>query len=320
MENKDGYFSKASKLFWGLISLLIIFTIFKFNAGVFKNKNLADDLIRQDSLFKAGGDNDNDFIDSLNLSIDSLNIHQDSLLVDNDTNPIDNNEMETSNWNWVDFNGKTHNITFSFPKNSLQSAQQNRTQSYNYSPLYEHDKSLLSDLINQMKREIKNDNLNYIGAIEYVCSSIQYIPYTLVLNSSGIEFPPLSRKYVKCPCQTSFGYFNDNCDSKVEFGCCNDIDPFGVYSPFEFAYKKTGDCDTRSLLAFTLLKEMGFDVAVMTSNSEGHSVLGITLGDPSRYSTGRNMYGKKYVLWELTSPNWRLEYPVEGNDWIAALE
>ena len=41
------------------------------------------------------------------------------------------------------------------------------------------------------------------------------------------------------------GIFNSLQGNYFSNGCCNDVDPFGVYSPFEFAYKKTGDCDTK---------------------------------------------------------------------------
>jgi hypothetical protein len=319
MENKGNYFSRANKLFWGLIIVIIIFSIFNFNSGIFKSDDLAKDIIRNDSLSKINWDDKIVENDTLNIQIDTARIPNDTIRVPNDT--IEKKfELETSEWNWSDFNGKMHRITFSFPKNSIANAQQNRLQYTNYGPLYENDKTLLKDLINKMKVDIKRDNLDYMETLEYVCSSIQYIPYTLILSSSGIEYPPNSNNYVKCPCQTNFGFFNNNCDYKTDNGCCNDVNPFGVYSPFEFAFKKTGDCDTRALLAFTLLKEMGFQVAVMVSKSKHHSVLGVYLPNSYDYSVGHSLNGKKYVLWELTNPDWRLGQRVEGDDWKADLE
>lgn len=67
--------------------------------------------------------------------------------------------------------------------------------------------------------------------------------------------------------------------------------------PLNLFSKKTGDCDTRALLAFTLLKQMGFDVAVMTSESMHHSVFGVYMPNKGNLSNGRNSNGKKYVLW-----------------------
>lgn len=319
MENKGNYFSIANKLFWGLIILVFIFSILKFNPGIFKTEDLAKDIIRNDSLSKIDWEDDIVDIDSTKIKIDWDDIKEDSISIKNDT-VVNTPKFKSSNWNWIDFNGKEHKIKFYFPSNALQLAEENRKKYSYYEPLYQNDKLLLVDLIKKMNNEIKESKLNYLGALEYVCSSIQYIPYTLILNSTGIEYPPNSGKFVKCPCQTSFGFYLNNCNSKIENGCCNNVDPYGVYSPFEFAYKKTGDCDTRALLAFTILKEMGYDVAVMVSEEKSHSVLGVYLPNKPGLSVGRNIYGKKYVLWELTSPNWRLGYTVEGNDWETALE
>lgn len=220
-------------------------------------------------------------------------------------------------WDWNDFNGKHHSIKFKYKVGSLETAENNRLASASfylgdhYAQLYAHDRLILADLIQQMKKYIKGNNLDYMNALEYVCSSIQDIPYTLIIPETN-----------GCPCEEPFGSFSANCKVQSDGrGCCDDVMPFGVYSPFEFVYKETGDCDTRALLAFTILKEMGFDVAVMVSNSESHSVLGVAnLTGGAGNSYGTNLFGKKYYLWELTSEEWRFGYGVRGNDWNAALE
>ena len=213
-------------------------------------------------------------------------------------------------WDWKDFNGKQHSIKFKYKIGSLESAENNRLASVNYGPLYEHDKLILDDLIQQMKKYIKGNNLDYMNALEYVCSSIQDIPYTLISN-----------KINGCPCELSFGSFSANCKVQSDGrGCCDDVMPFAVYSPFEFVYKETGDCDTRALLAFTILKEMGFDVAVMVSKNTSHSVLGVANIGGAGNSYGTNLYGKKYYLWELTFDSWRFGWSVDGDDWKTALE
>ena len=213
-------------------------------------------------------------------------------------------------WDWNDFNGKHHSIRFKYKVGSLESAENNRLANANYRPLYELDKLILVDLIQQMKKYIKGNNLDYMNALEYVCSSIQDIPYTLIVPETN-----------GCPCEQPFGSFSANCKVQSDGrGCCDDVMPFGVYSPFEFVYKETGDCDTRALLAFTILKEMGFDVAVMVSDSKSHSVLGVANIGGAGDSYGTNIYGKKYYLWELTSQRWRFGWGVDGNDWKTALE
>ena len=230
------------------------------------------------------------------------------VVIDTSGTTIDTLQYAFKVWDWHDFDGNWHSIKFKYPVGSLQEATMNRASSFSYDPLYEHDKLILSELIEHMKKYIDTKNLSYMDALEYVCSSIQDIPYTLVLDDPN-----------GCPCEQSFGSFSGNCRVQSDGdGCCEGVGPFGVYSPFEFVYYETGDCDTRALLAFTILKEMGFDVAVMVNRT--HSVLGIANIGKFGDSYGKNAYGKKYYLWELTSESWRFGQGVSGNDWKAALE
>jgi hypothetical protein len=234
---------------------------------------------------------------------------------ENDTIPFDNKDT-TSILKWRDFENNWQYIKYKHPKDAFDRAESNRLKgepNYSiYSLMYEQDKVFLQDLIHQMKKHIKRKNLDYMDAMSYVCSSIQFFKYTLINTSDK-----------PCPCEESFGTYDQDCSYKTGRGCCSGVDPFAVYSPFEFCIKHTGDCDTRSLLAFTLLKEMGFDVAVMVSESEGHSVLGVSLPFNSHYrmNFGTNEFGKKYYLWELTNEDWRFGIDnVKGADWKTALQ
>jgi hypothetical protein len=292
MAGRRKYFTVGQNLFWILIILLVCIVFFHFADKMFKSDRLAEDLV----------------LNEIPSKIDTTSN------IKPDTSRIANEDSINYSWKWQDFNDVNHNITFKVRKLDLKKAADNRTSSSwpsIYANLYSHDKLLLKGLIESMKSEIKQSNLNYMERIEYVCSSIQYIPYTLILTSDS-----------DCPCVMPFGVFTANCKVQEDGrGCCNQVDPFGVYSPLEFACFKTADCDTRALLAYTLLKEMGFDVAVMISESRSHSVLGISLPNANNYSYGTNDRGKKYVLWELTSWAWRLdEIPVSGNDWKTVLE
>jgi hypothetical protein len=240
-------------------------------------------------------------------------IPQQDTIVVIDTTTSDTIKYAFKVWDWHDFDGEWRSIKFKYKVGSLDQATINRASSTRwnpYRPLYEHDKELLKDLIMQMKAYIKTNNLTSMEALEYVCSSIQDIPYTLVTDEPD-----------GCPCEMSFGSFSGNCRVQTDGdGCCEGVVPFAVYSPFEFVYHETGDCDTRALLAFTILKPMGFDVAVMGSDSKRHAVLGVADIGRSGYSYGRNKFGKKYYLWELTSESWRFGDEVDGYDWFAELE
>jgi hypothetical protein len=291
MRKRFKYFTLGWILFWALIGFFVILFFLNLGKLVFESEELTEELIRTELVpvvdTSSTGEQDT-----------AKKISKDSLLI---------------SWKWEDFDSKMHRIDFSIYKQDLKKAAENRISSgwpTIYSDLYTHDKIYLKTFIDKMKKDIKQSNLSYLDAIEYVCSSIQYIPYTLILPSNG-----------DCPCTMPFGSFSADCKVQANGrGCCNNADPFGVFSPLEFAYQKTADCDTRALMAYTILNEMGFDVAVMLSESQGHSVLGVALPNANNYSFGRNMLGKKYVLWELTAWGWRLGMGVPGNDWMTALE
>ena len=85
MENKGNYFSRANKLFWGLIIVIIIFSIFNFNSGIFKSDDLAKDIIRNDSLSKIDWDDKIVENDNLNIQIDTARIPNDTIRVPNYT-------------------------------------------------------------------------------------------------------------------------------------------------------------------------------------------------------------------------------------------
>lgn len=297
MKNNVSLFSIATKLFWVLVLLVSIMSILHLDFGLFKTEQVAEEFVYNDSISRI-----ND-IDSINEPIDSLEV----------TNLVD------YHWNWQSFDGKKYELNFQLDRNEVETASINRENSNNggstlYQELYEYDKKILQNMVEGYKKIIKSNNLEYYAALDMIVTSIQSIPYTLVLDADGIVF---NGKRVKCPCQTPFGYFKGNCSVLPNGdGCCNDVEPWGVYSPVEFATKKTGDCDTRSLFAYTILTDLGFDAAVMGSDSESHSVLGVKV--PKIPGDGRrgDVYGaREYYLWELTSYGHKLGGYISGDDW-----
>jgi hypothetical protein len=97
--------------------------------------------------------------------------------------------------------------------------------------------------------------------------------------------------------------------------------PGGVQSPYEFMHNLKGGCDTRSLLAFTILRSMDIPASVWISEAYGHSVLGVGLP----VSTGfyKEINGVKHYAVELTAKGFRLgmispEQQVRNN-WDIAL-
>ncbi len=77
--------------------------------------------------------------------------------------------------------------------------------------------------------------------------------------------------------------------------------PLGIISPYEFIHSLYGDCDTRSVLLYVLLAEMGFDPMIVVSDEYAHAMLALNVqaqGDHIRHE------GKKYYFWETTAAGW----------------
>ncbi|WP_395802458.1 hypothetical protein [Daejeonella sp.] len=301
MKDKNTYFSNANRLFWVLISIVVVLSIMKLNFGIFDTEDLATDIVRIDSLSKIDWDEVVIDVDSSSIDVDST---------------VKEIEYLEKVWKWKDFNGTNYVLNFKIKKNDYLFSRQQRINSENYSgdlysEMYINDNRILDDMINSYKSIIQSKGLSPYESMEMIVTSIQSIPYTYVLTSEP-----------KCgEVDGDQQIPNKNCAvSSDPCGCCENVIPFAVYTPVEFAVQRTADCDTRSLFAYTILKRLGFDVAVMVSRNEVHSVLGVSVpnipGDGRRGNVG---IAKKYFLWELTAYGPVLGQYIDGSDWEIAL-
>ena len=78
----------------------------------------------------------------------------------------------------------------------------------------------------------------------------------------------------------------------------------GLFAPVEFMSKYYGDCDTRTLFLYAILKEWGFDVVILGSDFYKHSMLGVNL--PYKGGAYKTYLGKRYYFWETTAENFNL--------------
>ncbi|HVU57182.1 MAG TPA: hypothetical protein VHD83_19105 [Puia sp.] len=136
-------------------------------------------------------------------------------------------------------------------------------------------------LLDSVRRAARLDSIAFA---ETVVAFVQDIPYALVLDGDcnpGGYTDLFTRRYL-----SSAG------------AVCEGYQRFGINSPVEFMATLKGDCDTRTLLLFTLLSHYGYDVAILSSELYAHSLLGICL------PLGGHMFpyrGRQYVLWETTA-------------------
>ena len=90
-----------------------------------------------------------------------------------------------------------------------------------------------------------------------------------------------------------------------------------LLAPLETLAKQFGDCDTKTILLYSLLERLGIDCAMMWSEKYKHAMLGIHVAARGEFKTAN---GKKYYFLETTYPGWHIgELPPEADNvrfWI----
>ena len=204
--------------------------------------------------------------------------------------------------NWWDFLNKSYQIVYStssvnFRKSttnreaSIPKTTQDETQFYSsiYNKLNQFDDKFLDSFIDKIQLKRKKANLNVPQTAEMVVTMIQEIPYVLVHDQS---------------CQKAVaggGFVKDYHEDKKP--CMPNI-AAGVQSPYEFVHNLKGDCDTRSLLGYTILNRMGIPASIWISPAYGHSVLGV--GVPTQGNNFKIVDNVKHYAVELTAKGYRL--------------
>ena len=83
----------------------------------------------------------------------------------------------------------------------------------------------------------------------------------------------------------------------------NPDNSLGIYTPVEFMAYYQGDCDTRTVFLYTVLKKYNYDVVILDSEAYKHSMIGINISSSGKY---KYYNGKRYYTWETTSAGWKL--------------
>lgn len=206
---------------------------------------------------------------------------------------------------WNDYEGRKYETWLEVMKSDFDKASANRTNlpyeiktTYDYSSLVyslkEFDKDRLTLLYHAFDSIKTKNKLDEKQFAEMIVSCIQDIPYTLILDNTCD-----ARMYDDAFIQ---GYINKG-------GHCEGNIKYGLYSPVEFSGNLLGDCDTRTLLLYTILSHFNYDVAMLGSTVYRHSLLAIHL---PYAGTSKVIQGKQYLLWETTAPDMKPgEIPLE---------
>lgn len=157
-----------------------------------------------------------------------------------------------------------------------------------YKDLSAFDKHKLDTLVDYFNLRRRKENLNPLATAEMVVTFVQEIPYVLVHDGSCIQAAMYG------------GFITDYHLQRKE--CLPNI-VAGVQSPYEFAHNLKGDCDTRSLLAYTLLDRLGITCSVWVSKAYGHSILGLAV--PAGSPNYKLVSGLRHYATELTVKGFR---------------
>jgi hypothetical protein len=152
------------------------------------------------------------------------------------------------------------------------------------SALQANDRSLLPGVFQLLDSIRLQRHLDRIALAKVVVAFVQDIPYSIVLDKDcnpDLYSDPFTRRYLQT----------------ADASCSGD-QRFGINTPVEFMGTLKGDCDTRTLLLYTLLDHYGYDVAILSSEVFSHSLLGIVLAVPGDYYSFND---KNYILWETTT-------------------
>ena len=148
------------------------------------------------------------------------------------------------------------------------------------------------DLIIDTFTEIEQQHqLNRMEFAEMIVSCVQDIPYAFVFQEECLP----ARQY-----EASIRKILEKCPE-----CCIGNILYGIQNPVSFIQNLKGDCDTRTVMIYSILKHFGYDVAILNSDYYRHSILGLNLPAQGLYKIHN---GKKYVLWETTAKYFEIGY------------
>ena len=198
---------------------------------------------------------------------------------------------------WNDYQNRNYKGTYNITKNNYTISNSNRNRINNASDLaeiydncFEKDQVLmpaLYQMFDKLKAEKKTDTKQFA---EMIGTFVQRIPYVLVHDKSCEQ---LLREAANDEFIQQYHREGKECLQNCKYG---------LQAPAEFGFNLKGDCDTRALLAYTILDHYGYDVAILTSNVYGHAILGIGLPYQGLYKSHN---GIRYYSWELTAKDWQ---------------
>lgn len=200
---------------------------------------------------------------------------------------------------WLDFDKNKYQGSFILTLRNLRKStfklkelEQQELSHYAdvYREIYQTDNTSLNGLYGMLDSIQHRRGQSRIQFAYTIMTMVQSIKYELILDRS---------------CNDPFVLRNQQIRELIRSGVqCNGFAPYGIRTPLEFLTSLQGDCDTRTLLLYTIFKHYNYEVAIINSDVYGHSMLGLSL--PQSRGVYKLYQGKKYYFWETTSYGNRL--------------
>jgi hypothetical protein len=207
-----------------------------------------------------------------------------------DTISLDNDSTRVSR-TWTTYNESVQSIKYCLSVTSAVNAEEFRNNKlieprvytannyWNsvYFQIYNEQKNYLNSILTSLNSLRKDRTLNRNQFARVIVSLVQDIPYTLVLAEK-------------------------ECEDRIDYEgpCVSDV-KYGIYTPIEFLSNLKGDCDTRTLLLYTIFKQFEYNPIILTSKEYAHSMLALDIQASGDFILHN---GIKHYFWETTAPGW----------------
>lgn len=212
------------------------------------------------------------------------------------------NKQRIKKWiyfSWKDFDNEKYNGKFYLYEDDIESSK--KSLSYlNYSNnlgqvyynVYQNDKDKLDGVIEMLDSIKKTNKLSRNQFANTIVSMVQTMKYVVVIEEDCSLEANKNNLVVFEMLQSGIG--------------CMGYQKFGLVTPVCFLNEKVGDCDSRTLLLYTIFKRFDYDVSIINSDFYEHSMLGINLKNIN--GAYKVFEGKKYYFWETTNKGFEVGF------------
>ncbi len=178
-----------------------------------------------------------------------------------------------------------------------------RTDEYSYetSNSLRHSFSSYENDSDRFWRDVYRHLFNTdFGRVQELADSLYEIGVKKELNRN--EFANMVVSFVQ-DIPYSYVLVNEDCDDQEPpYMECLEDEFLGILSPIEFLHTLVGDCDTRTVLLYTLFKHYDYHPMIVNSWVHSHSMFALDVQAPGDYIEHR---GRHYYFWETTATNWQ---------------